>query len=133
LGVATHLPTQDSLEQIAGETPDLDLLLVFGSRARGEARDGSDWDFGYLAGPAFDPDDLLARLVLALGDDRIDLVDLSRASGLLRYRAAADGRPLFESREHAFEDFWFEAASFWCDVQPVVRDAYEGVLERLSP
>jgi hypothetical protein len=27
----------------------LDVLALFGSRARGDARDTSDWDFGYLA------------------------------------------------------------------------------------
>ena len=36
-----------------------ELLVLFGSRARGEARHGSDWDFGYLADKRFDPLDLL--------------------------------------------------------------------------
>lgn len=120
-----------AVAQLAAETPELDLLLLFGSRARGDVHPGSDWDFGFLAGPGFDPDDLLARLVLQLEVDDVDLVDLSRAGGLLRFRAAGEGKPLFESRPHCFFDFAFEAISFWCDMEPVLRDAYEGVLEDL--
>jgi predicted nucleotidyltransferase len=116
---------------LARQTPGLDLLLLFGSRARGDVHPGSDWDFGYLAGPGFDPDDLLARLVLRLDNDDVDLVDLSRANGLLRFRAAGEGKPLFESRPDRFFDFAFEAISFWCDMEPVIRGAYQGVLEDL--
>lgn len=116
---------------LARQTPGLELLVLFGSRARGDSRPGSDWDFAYLAGPGFDPDDLVARLVLLLDTDEVDLADLSRAGGLLRFRVAAEGRPLFESEPHRFDDFSFEAISFWCDMEPVIREAYEGVLEDL--
>jgi predicted nucleotidyltransferase len=122
---------EQRLGALAQESPGLDLLLLFGSRARGDVHPRSDWDFGYLARPGFDADDFLARLVLLLGTDRIDLVNLQRTNGLLRYRAAAEGRPLFESAPHAFEDFWFEAVSFWCDMGPIFRDAYEEVLQGL--
>jgi hypothetical protein len=120
------------IEELARQTPGLDLLLLFGSRAREDAHPGSDWDLGYLARPEFDPDDFLARLVLLLETDRIDLVNLARTSGLLRYRAAAEGRPLFAFRSGSFEDFWFEAVSFWCDMGPIFRDAYDAVLEELT-
>jgi predicted nucleotidyltransferase len=129
------IPETDALSRVAGlarEAKGLELLVLYGSHARGDAHPGSDWDFGYLAGPAFDPDDLLARLVLRLGTDEVDLVDLSRASALLRYRAAAEGRPLFESAPDRFERFWFEAVSFWCDMGPIIREAYEGILEDLK-
>ena len=116
----------------ARQSPGLELLLLFGSRARGDVHPGSDWDLGYLAGPEFDPDDLLARLVLDLETDRIDLVNLDRANGLLRYRAAAEGSPLFESDPDRFARFWFEAVSFWCDMGPIIRAGYEEILKGLS-
>jgi hypothetical protein len=112
--------------------PGLELLLLFGSRARGDTHARSDWDFGYLARPGFDPDDFLACLVLLLGTDRIDLVNLGRAGGLLRYRAAAEGRPLFESSPSVFDDFSFDAISFWCDMGPIIREGYEAVLAGLA-
>lgn len=111
----------------------LDLLVLFGSRARGEARPDSDWDFGYLADERFDPLDLLPPLVTAPGSDRIDLVELRRAGALLRFRAARDGRPIFEARPGRFEELQLEAADFWCDVEPVLRRAYGDLLDELVP
>jgi hypothetical protein len=119
------------VSELARKAPGLKLLVLFGSQARGEAHSGSDWDFGYLAGPAFDPDDFLARLVLRFKTDRIDLVNLERTNGLLRYRAAAEGQPLFEASSGEFESFWFEAVSFWCDMRPILERGYEGILQDL--
>jgi predicted nucleotidyltransferase len=111
----------------------LSLLLLYGSRARGDDHSGSDWDLGYLAGPDFDAgDDFLARLVLLLGTDRIDLVDLDRTNGLLRYRAAAEGRPLFESGPGKYERFWIDAVSYWCDMGPIIQEGYEAILAGLA-
>jgi predicted nucleotidyltransferase len=121
-------------EQLAGigaRHPHLRLLLLFGSRARGDARGGSDWDLGYLARESFDPDALLLDLVNALGTDRIDLVDLARAGAQVRFRAAGDGRVLHEAEPGLFGKFWIEAVGFWCDVEPLLRDGYGQVLARL--
>lgn len=123
---------EERVSALAQELPGLDLLLLFGSRARGDVHPRSDWDFGYLARPDFDVDDLLARLVLLLGTDQIDLVDLRRANGLLRYRAAAEGVPLFESTPGTFEDFWFDTVSFWCDAGPILQQGYEEILRGLA-
>jgi predicted nucleotidyltransferase len=125
-------PDLQAVIELARESPGLDLLLLFGSRARGESHPGSDWDFGYLGGSELDPWDLLARLVLLLGTDRIDLVDLQRATGLLRFRAAAEGYPLFESGDEVFERFSFAAVSYWCDMGPIIREGYEEILRGLA-
>ena len=113
--------------------PGLDLLVLFGSRARGDFRADSDWDFGYQAVPDFDPLALAADLGRVLATDRIDLADLRRAGGLLRYRAARDGRVVLETRPGLFEDFWLAAVGFWCDAAAILAPAHEGVLERLGP
>ena len=123
---------EDLIKSLARELPGLDLLLLFGSRARGDVHPRSDWDFGYLAGRNFDADDFLARLVLLLGTDQVDLVNLKRANGLLRYRAAAEGHPLFDVAPGVFEDFWFEAVSFWCDAGPILQRSYEEILQGLA-
>lgn len=122
------------LARLIAETryPGLHLLILFGSRARGDAGEQADWDLGYLGDESFEPDVLLSDLAGVLRADRIDLVDLARAGGQLRYRAARDGRLLFEARRGEFAGFWMEAVTFWCDVVPVLRSAYAGVLERLS-
>jgi predicted nucleotidyltransferase len=120
------------IEAVAVKAAGLRLLVLFGSRARGDATRGSDWDLGYIASADFDVFGFLATLVRALGTDRIDLVDLERASGLIRFRAARDGIVLFEATPRAFEEFWFEAVSFWCDMAPVIRAGYEDILSGLE-
>lgn len=124
------------MRQTAENHAGLDLLVLFGlfgSRSRGDDTASSDWDFGYLGGVPFEADRLLAGLVKVLGTERVDLVNLERASGLLRFRAARDGRPMFEAEPGTFARFWFETVSFWCDAEPVLRAGYEDVLERLGP
>ncbi len=121
----------EGLGRLAADEPGLELLVLFGSRSRGDAHAGSDWDFGFVARAGFDADPLLATLVEALGTERVDLVDLARAGALLRFRAAREGRLLHEEQA-AFERFRYEASSFWCEVEPVLRQAYADVLEGLG-
>jgi predicted nucleotidyltransferase len=112
--------------------PELRLLVLHGSRARGTHHSGSDWDFGYLADPGLDDLGLRMRLSLALETDDIDLVDLARASSVLRYRAAGEGKPILERSAGEFERFALDAILFWLDVEPVLRKAHAELLERLE-
>ncbi len=127
--------TQDeqlaALSAIAAASPGLCLLVLFGSRARERAHDRSDWDFGYLADAGFDSESLHRALVVELRSERVDLVNLATASALLRYRAAAQARVIFE-RAGEFRRFWLDAVGFWCDAEPVLRGGYDRVLERLG-
>jgi predicted nucleotidyltransferase len=122
-----------SARAAASETPGLRLLLLFGSRADGSAHAASDWDFGYLAEPGAPIRRLQAELIRATNSERVDLVDLGTASALLRYRAAASGRTVFERHPGERERFWLEAVDFWCDAQSILIPAYDRVLERLGP
>jgi predicted nucleotidyltransferase len=120
------------LGRVAARQPGLKLLVLFGSRARGAAGARADWDFGYLCNEPIDPMAVLAALGEAVHSDRIDLVDLARAGGLLRYRAARDGVAVYEAQPGTFDRFRFEAARFWFDVEPVLRPAYDAILDRLG-
>lgn len=122
----------ERLTSLARADPHLRLLVLYGSRARGDARVDSDWDFGYLADAGFDGEAWLVDLVRELETEHVDLVNLDRASGQLRYRAAADARVLYERSPRTFSRFWFEAVSFWCDMQDVIRAEYEAHLKKLS-
>ena len=120
------------LERLARQQNGLQLLVLYGSRARDEAHRASDWDLGYLADGSFDPDALLTRAVRALHTDAVDVVDLARASAQLRYRAARDGEVIFERARGTFASFWLEAVGFWCDAAPVLRAGYDKVLGDLT-
>lgn len=110
----------------------MQLLVLHGSRARGDHGRGSDWDFGVLVDDGFDPSGLADALGGLLGTDAVDVVDLRRASALLRFRTARDGRPLIERRAGEFERFQLEAVLFWCDAGPVIRAAQRDVLTSLG-
>ncbi len=122
----------EDLRRAVRDLPGLDALLLFGSRARGDAHPLSDWDFGYLGSSALDAAGLQVSLVSTLGSDRVDLVDLARAGGLLRFRAAREGQLVFERAPGVTDAFRLEAARFWCDAQPVLERGYEHVLAELE-
>jgi predicted nucleotidyltransferase len=121
----------EHLSGIAKGHRGLRLLVLFGSRARGDATSRSDWDLGYLGEASLDREGLLADVVATAGTEAIDLVDLDRAGGLVRFRAARDARVLFEASDGTFARFWFDAVSFWCDMGSIIRAGYEGILEDL--
>jgi predicted nucleotidyltransferase len=120
------------IAEVCRRHPGLQLAVVFGSRARGDATAVSDWDVAYLADERLDRDALLSDLVRVLDTDHVDLVDLDRAGGLVRFRVARDGQVVFEAEPDAFARFWLEAVDFWCDAGPVIRAGYEDVLAELS-
>lgn len=130
-GTAAAEAIRDTVRRASFDLVGLRLLILHGSRARGEAGPRSDWDFGYLADEAFDPEVLHLRLTMALGSDAVDLVDLARASALLRFRAASDGVVLVQRWEGVFELFQLDAVRFWCDAGPVIRAAQSDVLAAL--
>ena len=96
------------------------LLALHGSRARGDHRQDSDWDFAFIPGPGTDELGLGAALVRLLGTDAVDLCRLDTAGGLLRFRVAREGVLLFEDRPGRWEGFVFEAARFWLDAGPIL-------------
>ena len=126
------LPELPALQTAARAHAGLRLLILHGSRARGDAHLHSDWDFAYLAAPGLDPGALHADLTLALGSDNVDLAPLEAAGGLLRYRAARDAVVVFESEPGVFYKFWFQAVSFWCDAEPVLRPHFKAILAELD-
>ncbi len=123
----------EALSAAAARHPGLQVLVLHGSRARGEARAGSDWDLACLGSDELDLGALHVTAVSALGTDAVDLVDLERASALLRFRAARDGRCLFEDRAGRHLDFVLAATHFWCDAGPIIRRAQRAVLADLGP
>ncbi len=110
-------------ESVRRACPDRRLCAIwlYGSEARGEAKSDSDIDLAILADSPLDPIELgLAAVELEgrLGR-RVDLVDLRRASVLLRVQATYGGKlllapdsteaALFET--HAISDYGSFAAN----------------------
>jgi predicted nucleotidyltransferase len=121
----------ERLRTLAAASSGLRLLVLHGSRARGDAHALSDWDFAYEADAGFDVDGLLAGLSERLDADRVDLVDLDRAGALLRYRVARDGVLIFEREAGRFSRFRLQAIDTWCDLAPILEPAYARALDAL--
>ena len=92
------MSNSEPIAQVVGhlETAELDLAVLFGSRARNQSRADSDWDIGILPGSV--PVDLL-RLAAELGrlvKGRVDVVNLRRAPPLLCMAVVQEGRVLVD-------------------------------------
>lgn len=108
---------QSVIPQILEQVPYLKLLVLFGSRARGENFPSSDWDFALLFDEElrqqYEPDGgwncyrswIVLQQVLGLGDDEMDWIDLKNASDLLAHKIALDGVVIYESEAGLFEQF----------------------------
>src|SRR5204863_7940108 len=87
------------------------LLVLFGSRARGDARPASDLDLGVerVDGRGMSLReigllrDALARLP-GIGTTEVDVVDLAAADALLRFEVARQGRLLHEARPGLYRE-----------------------------
>jgi predicted nucleotidyltransferase len=129
------MPSIDEIKAIrdlALTFPGLRLLILHGSRADGTFHRNSDWDLAYLADAATDEPALRSGLAAALRSDKIDLADLSRAGGLLRFLVAKHGVLLHEREPGLHEAFCCEAAAFWFDVAAIVRAEHESILAGLG-
>ena len=93
---APAVPLSVDAQTLKRTFPSLKVLVLHGSRARGQAHERSDWDFAYLAEDNLDLPGLILELSRLTGSDDVDVADLARASGLLRHRVSTDGKLIFE-------------------------------------
>ena len=98
------------------------LAVLFGSRARGAGRSGSDVDVGILLSPA--SRDAWARAEVALrraAGRPVDVIDLAEAPPLLRFEIARDGQLIIERDPGLWPDFKARAMIDWWDWAPTAR------------
>lgn len=100
---------------------DVDLIVLFGSRAKGTHTPASDWDLGITFRQRsdqplrlFELDALLAPLV-GCSSDAIDLVDLEHCYYLLQRVVTEEGRLLFERSPGLFLNFCSRSIRQWAD------------------
>lgn len=99
------------------------LAYLFGSLARGGG--GDDVDLAVLMGRG-SALELFGDLVRVLGTDRVDVVDLWRASPLLRYHVVKSGVVLFRESAEAENDFELAAIRAYRDTRyrRALQDGY---------
>lgn len=122
-----------SLGGLPEAAPGLELLVLFGSAARGRARPRSDLDLAARCAGLADLDALYLAIAPRVGTDRLDLVDLRRAGPLLAFEVARTGYLLFERHPGAFRQFQSLASRRYCDatrLRQAQRRALHVFLER---
>lgn len=112
------------------------LAYLFGSLVqKGEKpsrpRPPGDVDLAILTkkGPAYD---LLEAIVDVLGTDRLDLVDLRKASPVLRFEILRGGRSIYVSDEDLRERYEMETIHLYRDTEPMRRRQREALKERME-
>lgn len=119
---------RDDLAGAATSIPELRLVVLFGSMARGRVRARSDVDVAVLTDGVADLDVLYMLLAPRLKTDRLDLVDLRHAGPLLAFEVARRGLVLFERAPGLFREFQSLASRRYADTKKL-RDAQRRSLE----
>ena len=78
----------ERLEDLRAVAPSVELVVLFGSVARGRSRPDSDLDVAVRCDGPADLDALYLLLAPRLATSLLDLVDLRRASSLLAFQAS---------------------------------------------
>lgn len=112
------------------------LAYLFGSLAgKGEKlsrpRPPGDVDLAILTkvGPAYELQEEIAEV---LGTDRLDLVDLRKASPVLRFEILRSGRPTYISDDDLQERYEMETIRLYKDTEPMRRRQREALKERME-
>ena len=116
---------------LSGE-PDIEVVYLFGSSARGEAMSASDVDVALLCTSPVELMRLGAlqeRLAERLGRE-VDLVDLKRASPLLAAEIVREGQAVMVANPTAKFDFELAALQRWEDTRNLRRQQQDLLRER---
>ena len=119
---------------IGDRLPYLKLLVLFGSRAKGDAYERSDWDFAFLCDEeqrkvaiADEPYGFLEvhsalEHYFEIGGEYMDVVDLTRCSQLIAHHVARDGQLLYEQEIGIFEHFCKQALMNELELKALQRE-----------
>lgn len=114
-----------NISKIAESCPYLKMLVLFGSRARGDTHSKSDWDFAVFYDDElrqatvkgisqFEIYNILAD-IFQISSDEIDVVDLNNCSPLLAFHVAKDGKVIYEQTPGEFIKFQMKAWKIYAD------------------
>jgi uncharacterized protein len=135
---------QSVIPEILEKVPYLKLLVLFGSRARGDHSSSSDWDFALLFDEElrqqYEPGGgwncyrswSVLQQILGLGDDEIDWVDLKSASELLAHAIARDGVVIYESEPDIFSQFRQANLKTDMELKAINRELRDEINRRLK-
>lgn len=116
----------------------ISAVVLFGSRAMGTARKGSDYDIGVLLSvrnakrvEMYDAlYDILSSKIQSLVN--IDIVFLENAPGELRAHVMKYGKPIFQASPNVFSNFRECVMTEYADFAPLREIFHQGILARIA-
>jgi predicted nucleotidyltransferase len=109
------------------------LVILYGSRASGEADDNSDWDIAVMFQHGKRPDDWL-HIFTGLEElfrQEVDLAEVSaRSDPLFRWEVFRNGIALFEDEAGRFNREYFSAQKVYWDTAKFRKMAWEMIEEK---
>ncbi|WP_017306106.1 type VII toxin-antitoxin system MntA family adenylyltransferase antitoxin [Spirulina subsalsa] len=131
---------------ILQELPYLKMLILFGSRARGNPHAQSDWDFAVLYDHELYEQMIqtaqsweFLKIYMVFSDyfqipsEKIDIVELERCPPLLAYQIAEYGKLLYEEETGLFEKFRQQVVMTEQELleqRKMLRDSLESFLQK---
>jgi predicted nucleotidyltransferase len=121
----------ENVTAVLERSPGVRLAVLFGSMARGRARDASDLDLGVALMPGEEvPRSWEITLERAAGRP-VSITRLETAPPLLRFEISRDGILLLEREPGAWARFKAQAMIDWWDWAPTARMMHRIMGERL--
>ena len=136
-------PTLEELKVLSAKLPEkipyLKMLVLFGSRARGDTHAKSDWDFAALYDQKIREESCknsgfgwfevpgIIEEVFSINSDNIDVVDLNRASPLIAHFVARDGKLIYEKEPGEFDKFKQQALMSDMEIQDLEHNLRQNI------
>lgn len=141
----TDIKKIQKLSQKIPETmPYIKMVILFGSRARGDINDKSDWDFAILCDREIVAKNFKNKVsgwfahsidlneIFELKTERIDIVDLNSCSDFIAHYIARDGVLIYEKKEGEFEHFKREKLKTKSQMNVIAKNLRVEIEEFLS-
>jgi len=135
MSLQTFNDLKSAIPQVLEQVPYLKLLVLFGSRARGDHKADSDWDFAALYDQALRQQYekggwdcyrgwVVLEQALKLSED-IDFIVLNDCSDILAHTVAREGKVIYEKTPREFEAFRQKSLKSAAELKRVHREERE--------
>jgi predicted nucleotidyltransferase len=114
---------------------EVSVAYMFGSRARGDYGQESDWDFAVLLSECFRDPYRLVRLIeeiarnLGVSDEKVNLVVLNDAELELSHRVISEGLVVYESDAEKRVEFEVHILKLYMDFKPMLDEMRRSMIE----
>ena len=118
---------KDKLVNWAETRGDIDLMIIFGSRAKDRLRQDSDLDLGIWRSSKWSVDfhrECVEQITSFL-PTAIDLIDLSKIDGPLLQEILCNGKKIYQQKDHLMGVLYVRLMDWRTDFMPAWEDMLE--------